>query len=118
MFLPCRVSEERLQRKNVEKFYLVYSDLRRKIPNGKEKCWFLREFEDKDNIPRFWKFRVPSKGCFDETIVHNLQRRHLREQFSLASKSMEGREAGFEIARDNIGRGVDENLLPSIVLYC
>ena len=118
IFLPYRLLKKTLQQNNVWKLFLVYADVRKKIVHNRERCRFLRACVENDIIPKFLKFRVPSNGCFDDTIVHNFQRRLLREQLSKACKDLEEKEKGLAVARNNLKAQVDVKFMPSIILFC
>ena len=53
------------------------------------KSWKLRN----SHIPNFGnskilKFRIPTNGCFDPTVVHNFQRRLLKQELNTAQNTL------------------------------
>ena len=67
------------------RYFVRYQRSLRKHIHNKYRVDFLHSCLRNDLTPRFLKFRIPSNGCFEPTIVHNFHSKLLKKEISTAS---------------------------------
>ena len=68
-------------------------------------------------IPKFLKFRIPNNDCFEPTVVHNFQRRLLKQELSKAKETVLQHNASLDAKRSALQQSIPETLIPSVVVY-
>ena len=78
---------------------------------------FVENCESADVFPKFLNFRIPNNGCFEPTVVHNFQRKLLKEELLKAKKALAEHESKV-YEKGNILKSVLlSKLLPSVLLF-
>ena len=86
--------------------------LRNHIHN-KYRVDFLHSCLRNDLTPRFLKFRIPSDGCFEPTIVHNFHRKLSKKEISTTSARVLEVKEELDNARKEFLQYTSEATLPS-----
>ena len=119
MFLPLRLLASSL--KNCEhscwKDYLEYQGQLIKLENNRQRVNFIQKCRSADIIPRFLKFRIPNNGCFEPTVVHNFQRKLLKEELAKANSLLQQHEENLVVKRTALTQSIPQRLIPSIILH-
>ena len=63
------------------------------------------------------KFRIPNNGCFEPTVVHNFQRRLLKQELSKATETVLQHDTSLDAKRAALQQSIPETLIPSVVVY-
>ena len=116
MFLSWRLLKKRLGQTNKWLLYLKYVKARKKFENNRLRVSFLRTCLRNDLIPKFLMFRLPKNGIFEQTAVHNFQKRELRRHISTAVQQTKDLDVQLTDARNALktGGGIP---VPSIMLH-
>ena len=69
-----------------------------------------------DLIPKILKFRIPSNGCFEETTVHNFQRRLLRKEIRNAKQQTVPLEQRLDEVRSTLNT-MSDHLKRAVIHY-
>ena len=116
MFIPWKLLKKKLNESNQFKIFVDYRRAREKWASAKSRTKFLRECLANDLIPNFLRFRIPENGCFEQTAVHNFQRRLLRAEIQKADKAVSDATEMLEKSRRKISE-IAHEYLPSIILF-
>ena len=117
MFSPYRLLAKTLRLNECLKLYLEYERCLIKRERGKCRILFLESCLQADIIPKFLKFRIPSNGCFEPTVVHNFQRRLLKQELSKAKETVLQHDTSLDAKRSALQQSILETLIPSVVAY-
>ena len=89
MLLPTSLLRKILLQRDIWNVWLKYRKCLIRHRNCVYRKKFLVDCLTNDLIPGFLQFRVPENGCFEETIVHNFQRRLLRKELAASLRAIE-----------------------------
>ena len=117
MFFSYRLLAKYLKKEEQWKMFLEYERALLKRMRNSCRINFLNSCLQADIVPRFLKFRVPKNGCFEPTIVHNFQKRLLKEECNKAKKAREVHDATVKDIRDALKFSVHRRYLPSIIVH-
>ena len=117
MLLPLRLLETSLKRSDGWNEYLDYTKSLVKLEHNHLRINCIESCRSADIIPQFLKFRVPNNGCFEPTIVHNFQRKLLKEELAKAKQNLEQNINNVESKRTALKNKVPPDLIPSVAVY-
>ena len=117
VFLPHIWLRTLLRRTDKLKLFRKYVDTALKAQNNRMRIAFLKNCLGNDLIPRFLMFRVPPNGCFEQTIVHNFQRRLLRLEVRNALSDLGKMEEKLNDLRRCCRQEIPSGLLPSVLSH-
>ena len=117
MFISYRLLKKKLSTADCLKLFFNYVQSRRNMENARNRTRFLKKCLENDLIPKFLAFRVPENGCFENSVVHNFQKRLLRREVAKANEAQESRAQELELARNTSKGLLLEWLVPSVVLH-
>ena len=118
MFLPIRLLQLELRRRDCLKEFLKYQDLLVKLTNNKLRIEFLDNCKRADIIPHFLKFRIPNNGCFDEQSIHDFQKKLLHKEFIKAKEDQINLSLQLSMKRSVLVGVLPYKCIPSVVLHC
>ena len=75
---------------------------------------FLGNCKKADIIPKFLKFRIPNKDCFNEESVHQFQKKLLHKEIIKAKGNLKYLEENICEFKKEVIKNVPENLLESV----
>ena len=108
MFSPYHLLAKTLRLNECLKLYLEYEICLIKREREKCKNLFLESCLQADIIPKFLKFRIPNNGCFEPTVVHNFQRRLLKQELSKAKETILQHDASLDARRSALQQSIPE----------
>ena len=117
MFLPYRLLALELKRGTCWKQFLHYQKAVCKLETNRLRIVFLENCKRSELIPRFLKFRVPNKECFDNKSVYEFQRKLLCKELIKAKENLKVVTERLKEKRNTIKEKVPSKLLPSVALY-
>ena len=106
-----------LQRSGCWKHYLQYQKALCKVECNSLRIKFLENCKRADIIPKFLRFRVPNNGCFDDSSVHNFQKRLLNKELHRAKTDLRALGSTLEERRQQLRVVVPDKTLPSVVVH-
>ena len=115
MIFPRRLLAFILKRKNVWNAVPKYLRTIKKRENTQQRIVFITKCRNADIIPRFLRFRIPTNGCFEPTVVHNFQRKLLNLELESAKVLLKEHNLAVENYRREICDTVPAAFIPSIV---
>ena len=113
--LPSRLSKIELERREIWKDYLSYSNERIKHIKCLSRINFLQKCWNAKIIPRFLKFRIPENGCFIQSEITKFQRNLLRKEMNQAKSTCKLKEKDVEIKRNNLKERLPRQLIPTVI---
>ena len=99
------------------KLYLEYQTALEKYHKNNLRIGFLESCKHSDLIPKFFKFRVPNNGCFEEKTIREFQHKLLKKEINKAKKDLAATIYQLECKRNAIKSAAPRTLLPTILLY-
>ena len=117
MILPYRLMAKDLQRSGCWKHYLQYQKALCKVECNSLRIKFLENCKRADVIPKFLQFRVPNNGCFDDSSVHNFQKRLLNKELHRAKTDLRALGSTLEERRQQLRVVVPDKTLPSVAVH-
>ena len=117
MFLPIKLLNLELRKQNCLKEYLKYHNHLIKAVKCRLRVEFLNNCKRSDIIPRFLKFRIPTNGCFDDSSVHEFQRKLLHKEIIRAKEDKVKLLSQLDERRSVLKQALPYKLLPSVILH-
>ena len=118
MFLPQRLLQLELRRRDCYKDFLKYQDQLVKIVNNKLRIEFLQNCKRADIIPHFLRFRIPNNGCFDEQSIHDFQKKLLHKELIKAKEDLASLSTQLSVKRSVLVGVLPYKCIPSVILHC
>ena len=106
-----------MKRSNRWKFFQHYQKSLCKLEINQCRIKFLENCKKSELIPRFLRFRIPNKECFNEKSVHEFQRKLLSQELIRARENQKLVQDRVNKKRDSLKAAVPEKLLPSIAVF-
>ena len=115
MHLPRRLLAIILKQRICWETIPKYFRLLKKRENTIQRIEFIKKCKGADIIPRFLKFRVPTNGAFEPTVVHNFQRKLLNQELRKANELLSKYDSTLEEWRKEIRNKVPVIYIPSVI---